>query len=68
MRDSVPSVRYSSVYNVLRLWRISLIPTYKSLPDSMTTDSMIPVYTYVYIVQIWAIEQTKKLASLEIII
>ena len=29
MRDSVPSVRYSSVCNVLRLWRISLIPTYR---------------------------------------
>ena len=28
MRDSVPSVRYSSVCNVLHLWRISLIPTY----------------------------------------
>ena len=29
MRDSVPSARYSSVCNVLRLWRISLIPTYR---------------------------------------
>ena len=29
MRDSVPSVRYSSVCIVLRLWRISLIPTYR---------------------------------------
>ena len=29
MRDSVPSARYSSVYNVLRLWSISLIPTYR---------------------------------------
>ena len=28
MRDSVPSARYSSVCNVLSLWRISLIPTY----------------------------------------
>ena len=27
--DSVPSVRYSSVCNVLRLWNISLIPTYR---------------------------------------
>ena len=36
MRDSVPSARYSSVCNVLRQWRIWLIPTYKS------TDSMIP--------------------------
>ena len=34
MRDSVPSARYSSVCNVLRQWRIWLIPTY--------TDSMIP--------------------------
>ena len=33
MRDSVPSTRYSSVCNVLRLWNISLIPTYRvSLP------------------------------------
>ena len=29
MRDSVPSVRYSSICNVLHLWRISLIPTYR---------------------------------------
>ena len=29
MRDSVPSVKYSSVYNVLHLWNISLIPTYR---------------------------------------
>ena len=29
MRDSVPSARYSSVCNVLRQWRISLIPTYR---------------------------------------
>ena len=28
MRDGVPSARYSSVCNVLRLWRIWLIPTY----------------------------------------
>ena len=28
MRDSVPSARYSSICNVLRLWRISLIPTF----------------------------------------
>ena len=29
MRDSVPSARYSSVCNVLRQWRIWLIPTYR---------------------------------------
>ena len=29
MRDSVPSARYSSVCNVLRLWNILLIPTYR---------------------------------------
>ena len=29
MRDSVPSARYFSVWNVLRLWNISLIPTYR---------------------------------------
>ena len=29
MRDSVPSVRYSSVCNVLRQWSISLMPTYR---------------------------------------
>ena len=28
MHDIVPSVRYSSVCNVLHLWRISFIPTY----------------------------------------
>ena len=27
VRDRVPSARYSSVCSVLRLWRISLIPT-----------------------------------------
>ena len=31
MRDSVPSLRYSPVCNVLRQWKTSLIPTY-SLP------------------------------------
>ena len=29
MRDSVPSANYSSVCNVLHLWNISLIPTYR---------------------------------------
>ena len=29
MCDSVPSARYSSVSNVLHLWDISLIPTYR---------------------------------------
>ena len=29
MRDSVPSARYSSICNVLRLLSISLIPTYR---------------------------------------
>ena len=29
MRDSVPNAIYSSVCNVLRLWRILLIPTYR---------------------------------------
>ena len=29
MRDSVPSAKYSSVCNVLRQWRIWLIPTYR---------------------------------------
>ena len=29
MCDSVPSARYSSVCNVLRQWRIWLIPTYR---------------------------------------
>ena len=29
MRDSVPSARYSSICNVLRRWRIWLIPTYR---------------------------------------
>ena len=29
MRDSVPSVRYSPVCNVLRQWKILLIPTYR---------------------------------------
>ena len=29
IRDSVPSTRYSNVCNVLRLWSILLIPTYR---------------------------------------
>ena len=29
MRDSVPSPRYSPVWNVLRQWKTSLIPTYR---------------------------------------
>ena len=29
MRDSVPSVRYSPVCNVLRQWKTLLIPTYR---------------------------------------
>ena len=29
-RDSVPSPRYSPVCNVLRQWKTSLIPTYKT--------------------------------------
>ena len=40
MCDSVPSAGYSSVCNVLRLWRISLIPTYRAY-QLYDTDSMI---------------------------
>ena len=29
IRDSVPSARYSPIFNVLRLWKTSLIPTYR---------------------------------------
>ena len=29
MPDSVPSARYSAICNVLRLWRIWVIPTYR---------------------------------------
>ena len=29
MHDSVTSVKYSSICNVLRLWKTSLIPTYR---------------------------------------
>ena len=54
MHDSVPSARYSSVCNVLYLWRISLIPTYR-------------VYRLYDIAKIQAIEQTRKLALLAII-
>ena len=32
MRDSVPSPRYSTVCNVLRQWKTSLIPTYRVYP------------------------------------
>ena len=40
MCDSVPSMRYSSVCNVLRLWRIWLIPTY-GVYQLYDTDSML---------------------------
>ena len=46
MRDSVPGARYSSVCNVLRLWNISLIPTYR-VYRLYDTDSMI---TYIYFI------------------
>ena len=50
MRDSVPSARYSSVCNVLRLWSILLIPTYRVYRLYDTT-----VYTA------WIYFPTKKL-------
>ena len=42
MRDSVPIARYSSICSVLRLWRISLIPTYRvyRLYDSMIVPEL----------------------------
>ena len=42
MRVSVPSASYSSVYNVLRHWSISLIPTYRvyRLYDSCSSMEM----------------------------
>ena len=40
MHDSVPSMSYSSVCNVLRLWSISLIPTYRVYLHSMTMYSI----------------------------
>ena len=56
MRDSVPSGSYSSVCNVLRQWNIPLIPTYR-------VYRLYDIYR-----KIRAIEQTRKLASLAIII
>ena len=44
IRDSVPSTRYSSVCNVLRLWSISLIPTY-SLPTIICSTPYGTIYT-----------------------
>ena len=38
MCDSVPSARYSSVCNVLRQWRIWLIPTLTYSAVSQTQD------------------------------
>ena len=50
MRGSVPSARYSSICNVLRLWSIWLIPTYRVVVDSMIiilfSDPIIYVRTY----------------------
>ena len=36
MRDSVPSPRYSSICNVLRQWKTSLIPTYRVYHSMIT--------------------------------
>ena len=57
MRDNVPSARYSPVCNVLRLWRIWLIPTYK-------------VYRLydICIVKILANQHTTRLTSLAVTI
>ena len=41
MRDSVPIARYSSVCNVLRLWRISLIPTYGLVQTILAENNVI---------------------------
>ena len=46
MRYSVPSARYSSVCNVLRLWRISLIPTYRVYRLYDTDVENVDVHTY----------------------
>ena len=48
MRDSVPSARYSSVCNVLRQWRIWLIPTYRVY---RLYDTCICLYVCAYTVQ-----------------
>ena len=42
MRDSVPSVRYSSVCNVLLLWNILLVPTYTIVANCPRTVRDIP--------------------------
>ena len=46
MRDSVSSAIHCSVCNVLRLWRISLIPTYRVYP-LYDIDTMIIIVTVV---------------------
>ena len=45
MRDSVPSARYIHICNVLHLWRIWLIPTYKvyRLYDSLASYSLLVI-------------------------
>ena len=58
MRDIVPCARYSSVCNVLRQWRIWLIPTYR-VTDS--TDSMIIIN--IIKEEIFILEQIKKLCE-----
>ena len=43
MRDSVPSVGYSPICNVLRQWKTSLIPTYRVY---RLYDIWYNIYTY----------------------
>ena len=50
MRDSVPSVSYSSVCNVLRQWSISLIPTYRVY----RLYDIVGIYIYI-IIYLWDI-------------
>ena len=48
MRDSVPSPRYSTICNVLRQWKTSLIPTYK-----VSDYDIIYIHVYLYIIYIY---------------
>ena len=54
MRDSVHSARYSSVCNVLRLWSISLIPTYRvyRLHDKTSSVEIAPFYRLAHLLSI----------------
>ena len=55
-RNSVPSARYSSVCNVLRQWRIWLIPTYR-VYRLYDIDYSVFFRLHIYVISKWLLTQ-----------